>query len=163
MAIETKKETIGGHEVAVTQFPARQAIKLKIKLARIFGPGLAELLGSATGEGKALSERDIPGSAFSSAFQRLAEAVDPDLFMSLIEEVLSSTRIDGHEVDWAVMDQNYAGDLGTLYRIVFFALRVNYSSFFEGGGIGNMIRSRLRQPPSQSPGSGGSSQESTKS
>ncbi len=142
MAIETRKTNIGGHTVSVTQLPARRAISLKIKLIKVFGPGLAEVLGSIDkpkGASTTILDSDIKGSSLSAGFQKLVDAVDPDVFLGLLEELFQGVRIDNVEWSWELADQNYAGDLGTLYEIAFFVLKVNYESFFAKTRIGTLL------------------------
>lgn len=142
MAIETRKKTIGEHEVAVTQLPARRAIKLKIRLINIFGPAIGELLGSVENvKGSTLMDADINGSTLSAGFTQLAKAVDPDLMVALMEQLFQAVRIDGKEFNWEIADMEFAGDLGRLYEIAFFVLRVNFESFFVNGRIGTILSS----------------------
>lgn len=143
MGIETRDTTIGGHKISVTQLPARRAITLKIKLIKTFGPGLAEVLGSIdrtkTKGSSTILDSEISGSSLSAGFTKLADAVDPDVFLKLLEELFQGVRVDGVEWSWAIADQNYAGDLGTLYQIAFFVLKVNYESFFASANIGTIL------------------------
>ena len=140
MAIETRTKTIGEHEVSVTQFPARRAIKLKMRLINIFGPAIGELLGSVDKvKGSSVIDANIKGSSLSAGFAKLAGAVDPDLMVALMEQLFTSVRLDGREFSWEMADTEYAGDIGRLYEIAYFVLRVNFESFFDKGRIGTIL------------------------
>lgn len=132
--IETKHKSIDGKRVTVSQFPARRALALKIKLLKLFGPALAQMLGkvkSLTG-GKLL---DGSLDEFSPAIDKLTAAMEPDQFVDLVMELLAMTRIDDKEAT-SNFDMDFAGNLPFMYKVLFFVLEVNFGNFFGKSGIG---------------------------
>ena len=68
--------------------------------------------------------------------QLLANSIAEDTLENLVVEILSSTRKEGMELTPPVIDMEFAGDIGTLYEVVRFALEVNYENFWKALGIG---------------------------
>lgn len=135
--IQTKEKIIDGASYSVTQMTARRALRMKAKLLRIFGASLAQIFLPS-------KEEPMKGMAFSKeeavkAIQALAMSLDDDVFESLVVDLLSSVRKNGIELNEHVIDIEFAGDLMTLFNVVWFVLEVNFSSFFGESGIGNLV------------------------
>lgn len=124
--IETKENTIDNYKISVTQFAARRAIKLKTKILKLIGPALISLIGKA--------ESEVNAETLLPAFESFADKLDPDTFIDLLLEILSATKVDGQDFV-QMFDSEFAGKIDIVYKIVFFALKVNYESFFVKGGI----------------------------
>jgi hypothetical protein len=54
-------------------------------------------------------------------------------------ELLQLTRIDGKEINEAVFDSEFAGNLFFMYKVIFFVIEVNYKDFFDKSGIGKIL------------------------
>lgn len=80
------------------------------------------------------------------AIQMLAESISEDSVDSLVCEILMSTRKAGMELTPATIDMEFAGDLGTLYEVVRFALDVNFENFWKALGIGKKEETPLPEP-----------------
>jgi hypothetical protein len=135
--IETKEKSINGATYAVTQMTARKALRMKARLMRLFGASLAQMFLPG-------SDKPMEGMAFSKdeavkALQSLAMSLDDDVFEKLVVDLLSSARKDGIELNEHVIDLEFAGDLMTLLKVVWFVLEVNFASFFGESGIGNLF------------------------
>lgn len=135
--IETKEKEINGSRYTVTQMTARRALRMKAKLLRLFGAPLAQLFLPS-------GEEPIDGMAFSKdeavkALQSLAMELDDKTFEFLIVELLKEVRKDGVELTESVIDLEFAGDLLTLFKVVWFVLEANFGSFFGEGGIGDLF------------------------
>ena len=160
MAIQTKEKTIGEHNYAVTQLPARRALRMKAKLIKLFGPGLAQfLMTSQESEEKLPAEmtkeekeqfdatstvdhyriKDMRKSAIVRGVQLLVSSLDDKTFDELCVELLQGVRRDGVELTPQLIDMSFAGDLTSLYAVIFFVLEVNYADFFAFSGIGNQL------------------------
>jgi len=136
--IETKEKEIDGATYAVTQMTARKALRMKAKLMRIFGPSLAQLFLPS-------NDKAMDGMAFSKgeavkSLQALAMQLDDDTFEKLIMEVLVGVRKNGMELNEQIIDLEFAGDLLSLFKVVWFVLEVNYASFFGESGIGILFQ-----------------------
>jgi len=131
--VETKDKTIDGKRVTVSQFPARRALNLKIRLIKLMGPSIVQLFGKA----KAITT-SMPVEDIIPAMERLTAALDPDQFVDLILELLSMTRVDGREA-CVNFDMEFAGNLPFVYKIVWYVLEVNFGNFFGQNGIGKAL------------------------
>lgn len=136
MAIQTIEKEINGAVYSCTQLPARRAIKLKAKLIKLVGPTLAQLF--SDGEG---------AKSKVAAVELLANALDESNFSDLIVEILAGVRKNGMELQPAIIDLEFAGDFATLYHVVWFALEVNFASFFTLLGIGNQSQEKAEAAP----------------
>ena len=131
--IQTITKEINGSKYSVTQFTARRALRLQSKLIKALGPFLFEISVNP-----------------SKAMEMLAGSITDDTFEVLATEILCSTRKDGMELTNAVIDSEFAGDIGTLYEVVRFALEVNFENFWKALGIGNQDNQTAPEPPQHS-------------
>lgn len=135
--IETREKKIDGSSYSVTQMTARKALRMKAKLLRLFGASLAQIY--LPGEGKPMGGMAFSKDEAVKALQCLALQLDDDSFESMVVELLSSVRKDGVELNEHVIDMEFAGDIATLYKVIWFVVEVNFSSFFVESGIGNLF------------------------
>ena len=143
--IETREKEINGSVYCVTQMPARRALRMKAKLLKQFGTALAEIF---------LPSKDTPieGAGFSkkeaiNALQALSCELDERAFELLVMELLSGVRKNGVELTEAIVDMEFAGDLSTLFKVVWFVLEVNFASFFGESGIGDLFEKQQQPTP----------------
>ena len=116
--IQTITKELNGVKYAVTQFTARRALRLQAKLIKALGPFLFEISAN-------------PGHAM----ELLSNSISDDTLEVLVVEILSSTRKEGMELTPATIDMEFAGDIGTLFEVVRFALEVNFENFWKALGI----------------------------
>lgn len=142
MALETKTKTINGHQWQVTQWPGRHAMRMKVRLAKTFGPALgAAASGAHSGMDTDLSELDVSGIVSA-----LVERVDESGFLSLVQDMLHQTLVDNQDASSdAFFDQHFAGNFGELYRGLGFVLEVNFGSFLTAAAE---LMPTTRQAPS---------------
>lgn len=136
--IETKEKTINGAKYQVTQMTARRALKMQAKLLKLFGASLAHIFLPS-------GDQPMDGASFSKdeaikALKELAIEIDDNTFEKLVIELLSGVRKDGIELNEGVIDLEFAGELNTLFQVIWFVLEVNFSFFFGEGGIGSLAR-----------------------
>lgn len=139
--LEAKEREIDGHRVTVTQWPARKALAIKLRLARAVGPGLGELISGIDSKdiGSAL-DSNIDLSKLVPAIEKLLGGLDESTFMALTDSLMSNVRVDDVEMN----NQNnfnevFTAHLETFYKVIWFVLEVNYGSFFGEGGIGGAV------------------------
>ncbi len=133
--IQTKEKLINGDMYMVTQLPARRAIKLKTRLVKLFGPVIAQMyLTTSEKKDEEQQKQDIV-----RAIQLLSSTLDENVFESMIMELLTGVRKNGHELTPSIVDMEFAGDLATLYLVIWFVLEVNYANFFSMIGIGSQL------------------------
>ena len=160
--IETKEKVLDGKTFMVTQLPARRALKLQGKLIKTFGTTVTQFMlldkeeedekkevdGQA---GKKMSPVDqatvdeIKKNSVVKMMQLLASSIQPETFEQLASEVLIGVRMDGVELNDAIIDREFAGKLCLLYQVIWFVLEVNFGDFFGQGGIGTHL-SNLNPP-----------------
>lgn len=150
--IETKEKVINGSSYAVTQLPARRALKLKTKLIKLFGPALTQLFMTAFEEKTIVKpdlqeeneERlvqqqidDMKKANFVKGVQLLVQNLDEKTFDELVLEMIQGVRKDGKELTLGAIDMDFAGNLYHLYELLYHVLETNFADFFALGGIGN--------------------------
>ena len=133
--IETKTKQIDERSVSVTQFPARIGLKIKLRIARMIGPGLA----SATGMLQSGIEAEFDSKVLAYAVGQLVDSMGNDVTVDfIVKDLMQGTRLDDKEINDAVFDIEFAGNYKLLYKIIGYILEVNYGSFFENLNIGNL-------------------------
>lgn len=144
--IKTERTTIDGREVIVVQLTARRSLALKTKLIKLLGPAITKLLAGSKGAPKL--EKEIDLNQLSPAIETLVSQLDPTVFFNLVVECLSNTRVSVNTPDQPLtmldvteqtFDTIFSGELVTMYKVLWFALRVNYADFFGMKGIGDII------------------------
>jgi hypothetical protein len=137
MGLDQKTRKIEGHEWVVTQFAARPANKYKMRLARMIGPAITELLpaiGSfATLAKTAKGNSDGAELAIIAALPKVASAlakhVDEDVLVDTMVELMAQSTRDGQAMTPDLFDQEFAGNDLELYQALWFILSVNYPDF----------------------------------
>jgi hypothetical protein len=131
--IETKEIVINGSIYAVTQMPARRALKLQAKLMKILAPCASEII-------IAYKDKGNEDSHIPKAVSYLVNELDDRTFDSLILEMIEYyVRKNGVELKANVFDIEFAGKLNELFLLLKFILEVNYGDFFLENGIIPMI------------------------
>lgn len=141
--IETKDKVINGNTYSVTQFTALRALRLQYKIIKIFGAGIAQVLRPQISQnqvGGATLNIGIDKDSLASAILSITSNMDESSFEGLFKELLQCTRKDGKELTSAIIDHEFAGDLATLWKVIWFVLKVNFDSFFDERGFGSVLR-----------------------
>jgi hypothetical protein len=118
--ISTVEKTINGSRYSITQMTAWKALQMQTRLFKIVGP--------------AFSEQD---KFFDKIAQSLSEKEIESLFWDLI--FFSSVRKDGMELNKATIDIEFAGDTGSLFKLIMEIVEVNYGDFLDKSGIGSLL------------------------
>ncbi|KKN75988.1 hypothetical protein LCGC14_0375450 [marine sediment metagenome] len=147
MGIETKETVIGNHTFKVSQLPASKARKLLVRLFKVAGPSLGKVLESLKGKNGKTGLNDLNLGKISEGLALLANNVFEDDFEYVVNALLEGERIIYHvDGKWPVLsletsDILFAGKLDQMFKLIAFALEVNFSSFFAGsGGLTNAIK-----------------------
>jgi hypothetical protein len=137
MGIRSETKEIRGTTFIVTQLTATRSLKLLNKVGKVLGPSLAHL-GRAV-EGGDLRSANVDfgeiGSAAGALFERLS---DDALFDAITRELLSGVTVQGKDgmtplfpgASTATFDAVFADHPSDAYRLMLFALEVNYQDFF---------------------------------
>lgn len=147
MAIETRDKEINGSIYTVTQLPARRALRLKAKLIKVFGPVLAQFFVTVS---DSKDDESTQKNNIVKAVEMLGEHLDPNEFENLVVELLQGVRKGGMELTPAIIDLEFAGDMSSLYQVLWFVIEVNFSNFFELMGIGNKFQQYPEMPQASS-------------
>jgi hypothetical protein len=127
--IEAKTKQISGSTYTVTQMAARRALRMQAKLMKLLGPSAGVILSQAD---KSAKEAD---QCLPQAITLLVSQLDEKTFDLLVMELLEGVRKDNIELTPQVVDLEFAGNLNELFLLLQFVLEVNYSDFFQAGGI----------------------------
>jgi len=139
MACETKDETINGVTYMTTQWPAMQQVLMKLKIMKIFGPAIFELV-QALGGDKDDNAKQVDGA--QKALDVLFQKSTPEDVVALIRDILisSNTKRDGTRISQSNIDEIY-NDAGIMemYKATFFVIKANYADFFKGQKAGEFL------------------------
>lgn len=138
-SLKTEDQEIDGLTFRVVQFPAMYGFALLARLAKCIGPALGAL-GS-------VSPDDT--SAMAPALREALSTLDPDEAQKLALEILKSTSVllpkAGGEVarvelsDKTKIDLVFSGRLKTMFKVLGFSVRVNFSDFVSGNVLGQDV------------------------
>ena len=148
MARETKDKMIGDLKITVTQFGAREAIRIYYKIMGIIAPLVASGVGSiqgkpgSSGDLMDFSVTGINGDTIGNAVRNIFVNLPEDQFLKLIDELMKRTRINGK----AIIDMNeieyddiLAGHITKIPNILIFIWEVNYGPLAIGN-IGDLFQ-----------------------
>lgn len=140
--IQTREEVIDGHVFGVSQLPAKRAVRLVLRLGKMAGPTLMPLMqvalgaqlrdGSKPGAAGALGallgmDAAVLSPAVEGFFNRCTEQ-DLDYLQS---ELFNNATMDGAML-WPQYDVAMGGQLLTIFKLLWFALRVQFQNFSSG-------------------------------
>lgn len=147
--IRTEEREFDGVQVLSTQLDVIRQSRLLGRLGKLLGDSLAQVVvaladvaavGGKDAAMAALSKKNLAdlAPAFTAAFERLDEAEHDQLLL----RILAGTEVvvDGKKSNLLALDKinrAFDGRLATLYKVVWFALEVNYAGFFTGPSDGS--------------------------
>ena len=126
--VESRSKEIDGQNYTVTQMPARKALKLTHRLGKALGPAFSHLAAGHK-DGVNLDFSEV-GRAIESLFAALSEE-DLDI---IVKELLNSATVTTEKGIQPVLPQIdilLAGRMDTMFKLIGFALEVNYGSFLD--------------------------------
>lgn len=139
--IKTEEKEIDGNKYKVSAFAGRESFKIKIKLVKLLAPAMAVLVDSL-GKKDSIADVDIMNIDFEKvgdAVLKLTEHMSEDDFVNFVLRMLSKSRKNGVEITASLFDLEFAGNLTTVYKLLFFVIQVNYPDFFQlGASITNL-------------------------
>lgn len=138
-----QKKTIDGHEVTIAPLGARVASKMLARLIRLAGPALGQILGGV----RAAAEDDDALVMLAQGVSHLAGQVTDAEHDAVVDGLLAGAVLDGKGL-LQVMEIALQGKVLTLYKIVAFAIQVNYPDFFAAWSA------RAAAAPAGSPSTG---------
>lgn len=149
---ETQTKIIDGMEVSVSQLPARRAMKMFNRLGRVFGPALGKIMASSP-DGLKTMNIGAMGDAVAMLFEKFTDS-EQDFIMN---ELLATAVVDNKPL-MPIFDTMMRGKTLTVYKLLAFALEVNYGDFLGGlGGLKNWATPMAQSPFAVSTTSNGQS------
>ena len=122
MACKTETEIINGHTYVCTQLDAERALKAQLKLMRIMGEPIIELLSK-------MEKNGLDDEAAMSSFSKLGKNLDSDEFFKMFVDFTSECMRDGQRVNFV---SDFSGNLLESWKVFIFVLKVNFKDFFSG-------------------------------
>ncbi len=139
MGIVAKDREIDGHKYTVTSFGAMEGVRIKSLLLKYLGPSVFSMF-ALSDSGKKFSETDIDLQIISAISDKLFDKLNESQYLDFILRLLATTRRDNQEITSEFFNTEFAGEYGSLYKVLFFVLEVNYKeSFFGKNGIGSLL------------------------
>lgn len=142
---EPQTRMIKERECKVSPFPALEALKLKMQLIKLLGPGIGQLIGSV---GSIDSLKDgfdtkLDGTGLAKSIATLMDQLDEGTFLALVRRLFSQVslqvNIEGKNVILLFgnkekfeeyFDIAFLQRLMDMYEIIAFVMEVNYPDFF---------------------------------
>lgn len=143
MPVKLEKTQIGGATWELNTLPATKGITALTKLAAIVGSPLGEI-GSAgvSSGGDAL---DLQGEVLGRAIAQITQRLDDPGTIELVNTLVGKVKKNGKDI---VFDDEFAGNYSTLVQLLGWAIKVNFSDFFEGSqllqGLAGKVRESVR-------------------
>lgn len=124
-------------EITITALGGNEGGMLGTKLAQMIGPSLVGMAAAMNDPNKVV---EIAGA--------LMAKVTADEFDRIKSQLLkgAQAQLDNefHDVDKGFIDEHFAGEIGSLYALVGFALQVNFKNFLQGLGIKSELIAKLK-------------------
>ena len=149
MPVKAIEKVVNGRQVQIVQFHAIKGIKIKAKLFKfllpVISPFISALDINSVNDIATLNSSDLNLQAMiPTAFQKLAETLEPDQFLNLILDLLSEVFIDGSAIDEKKFNDLFIGDYMFAYQLAYEVVMAN--NFLALSGIGNLLKEN-KMPP----------------
>lgn len=135
MARQNQQKRIGDVVYNINQFPATRGNRMLVRLVKMFGPALGELMAV---DQKKLTEPDQV-KKIGGALQSLSATVTEDEWDHLTKDLLECVTVGATSVV-EDFDLRFQGKLMHLYSLLAQVIMVNYEDFF--GGLAAKIKAR---------------------
>jgi hypothetical protein len=124
LGIQSQQKELDGIEFEISQLPSTAAKRLFERLVRAVGPSLAQ--------------SDDAGKALATLFERLSQKDSEEIEHILLEKAL--VKVDDKWVPLkGVYELIFAGKITTIYKLLGFALEVNFGDFLKAvAGSGSL-------------------------
>jgi hypothetical protein len=161
MATATQERVIDGMTFRVTQLPAMRGVKMLNRLVRILGPAAGRAFAGAD-PSAGLGGLDV--GALGGAVAALTERLSDDELESIIRTLLETATVDNTPL-LPVFDLKLQGRMGSLLKLLGFALEVNYSNFTSvlAASVPQGLRTQLNSAGSSISGKSGPAGDSSSS
>lgn len=153
MSLEPEEKVIDGLTVQVVPFAAWTAFRLKAELIGLVGPtlikGISGLVGSKEDSSISIMDKNINLDKLGEAFIDLLNKLTPEKMEYITKKILAFTRVDNKDISIEVVFNDvFAKRMDLIYKVLWYALEVNYKSFLGLLGTGKeLIQSKMEMSP----------------
>lgn len=134
--IKTSEHRIGNHTYRITQLPVSKGRPLLVRLTRVLGPVVAELLR----DGEKLSEAGA--GAVAGAIRELATRLTDEDLSYVCDALAEHTEVSMGDGKWVrlsgVFELHFAGAYDEMLKWIGAGIEANYRSFFSGLTSGSL-------------------------
>ncbi len=140
MALNQDSDTIDGIKITTVQYPPVRLARFQARLAKTLAPAISSMKGMDTKVLAKMVDMDVAtaGPVLAAVFAELDEkTVDFVIKESLggsyvvvVDSEGKDRRIELTKLD--EVDRAFEGKLATMYKAIWFALKVNFADFFDG-------------------------------
>jgi hypothetical protein len=131
---------IEGVKYEVFMLAPSVSLDLGVEIGKVLGPAFGALIDKASAtEAKDVLDTDVN---FADAAKLLFQNLEKGMLQNVILKLASVTHADGTPLD-KIWEIHFRGKLGSLFKWMGFALKVQYSDFLEGAGIGSGLSNML--------------------
>lgn len=151
--IESKTKSIDGFSYTVTPLPAMSQMKLLTRLLKSAGPSIGQLGAALKGIGSAADLKKLDVERLVPAIGALFSALEDAEVEHLTRALLESALVDNKGL-WPLFNNHFQGKMLSLFKLIGFALEVNYGDF-SGGLVARALqlaKGSLSDPSSTSSG-----------
>lgn len=131
MACKEGMTTINGRSFYVVQMSPEKALKVQLKLVKIFSGSITKLGSMLKAD---LSEQaNVLGEAINMLFKNSSE----DEIYNFIKDVVETAKVDGEQVTFGIhfAGENFPG----IFKVFFWVLKVNFADFFGGAVLNGVV------------------------
>ena len=158
------KTRVGENEYEFLTMNAEDAVKITLRLSKIFGVGAGKALGALEtipgGSENGLLDKDINIDKLGDAVAILFDRVNEDEAVDTIKKLLSSVMCNGTSMD--LNHVNFQGKTLHLMVVVKKSMEVNFADFFDAAsGIVGKLQNLLDMIRERHPSSGQSGESSS--
>lgn len=127
MARESLDRTIDGKNYLFTQYGAKEALKMLVRLSKIIGKPMA-LSYAALGAKGADGSPEIKGDVLAQAIDALMQNAHEDDVLDICMKLSSKDCLcNGKQIDF---NSHFEGQLPHMFKVIKAALEVQYGNFF---------------------------------
>lgn len=138
---ETKQYAVEGGEVEITLMAlgGMEGSKLGVMLGGLIGPSVIALFVASDAQSAA---------AGAEAGRMLAEKLTAPVYEVIVKQLLKGAQMktkdgDFEDVTMTLLDDTFSGNVASIYKLVFDALRLNFRNFSQGLGISSTTLAKL--------------------
>lgn len=137
--VKTYATENGEVEITLMKMGGMEASKLGIRLGGMLGPAAISLFTAADAQS---------AQAGAEAGRMLAERLTPQVFENVLKEMLSGAQMktpegEFEDVSIKLLDDVFSGAAGSIFKLAFDCVRMNFRNFSQGLGISSATMDKL--------------------